>query len=259
MVNISFSLETFEYYLLILVRISTFVSVAPFFGMTNTPARVKIGFSAVVALLLFGVLPETTIEYVDVIGFATIVVREGITGLLIGFAANICNSIVLLSGNIIDQNIGLSMSTEYDPLTKTNAPITGNLYNYLIMLLLLATNMHHYILRAVADSFTLIPVGGSVFDWDHLMTSMLWFMGKSMEIGFRIALPVFACIMILNCVLGVMAKVSPQMNMFAVGMQMKVLVGIIIIYLTMQLLPYVSDFIFKTMKQMINLMIEGMY
>ncbi len=259
MVNYSFSLETFEYYLLILVRISSFVSVAPFFGMSNTPARVKVGFSAIVSILLFGVLPQPTLDYVDVIGYATIVVREGITGLLIGFAASICNSIVLLSGNIIDMDLGLSMATEYDPITHTNTPITGNLYNYLVLLLLIATDMPHYILQAVVDSYQLIPIGGQVFHWDSLMTSMAKFMTDSMVIGFRIALPVFACTMILNCILGIMAKVAPQMNMFAVGMQLKILVGFVILLLTVKLLPYVSDFIFTEMKRMIVSMIKGMY
>ena len=69
--------------------------------------------------------------------------------------------------------------------------------------------------------FTVIPVNGQVFDWEHLMRSMTTYMGDMFVIAFRIILPVFACIMILNCILGIMAKVSPQMNMFAVGMQMK--------------------------------------
>ena len=94
--------------------------------MSNTPGRVKIGFSVFVSILLIGVLPESTIEYGGVIEYATIVVKEGITGLLIGFGANICNSIVLFAGNIMDLNMGLSMATEYDPVSKTNSPITGN-------------------------------------------------------------------------------------------------------------------------------------
>lgn len=259
MVTYSFSLETIEYFLLILVRISCFVSVAPFFGMSNTPARVKIGFSAFVSILLFQVLPQPTLDYADVIGYATIVVREGITGLLIGFAASICNSIVLLSGSIIDMDIGLSMATEYDPINNTNSGITGNMYNYFVMLLLLASDMHLYILRAVIDAYELIPIGGQVFEWDALLSGMTKFMTDSMVIGFRIALPVFACSMILNCVLGIMSKVAPQMNMFAVGMQLKVLVGIVILFLTVKLLPYVSDFIFTEMKRMIVSMVKGMY
>ena len=259
MVNYSFSLENFESFLLILVRISSFVFVAPFFSMTNTPRRVKVGFSAFAAILLYGIVPRGTVEYTDVIGYATIVVQEGITGLLIGFAASICNSIVLLSGNIIDMNLGLSMAMEYDPVTQTSAPISGNFYNYLLMLLLVVTDMHHYIFRAAADSYVLIPIGGQNFNWDNLAESMLKYMGDSMVIGFRIALPVFAVIMILNCILGVMAKVAPQMNMFAVGMQLKVLVGLAVMLLTIRLLPAVADFIFGEMKRMIVSMIEGMY
>ncbi len=259
MVNVAFSLETIENYLLILVRISSFVSVAPFFGMMNTPARMKIGFSVAVAFLLYGVLPQGTVEYVDVIGYAVVVLREGITGLLIGFAASICNSIVLLSGNIIDMNMGLSMAMEYDPITRSQMPITGNFYNYLLLLLMMATNMTHYLLRAIADSYTLVPVGSQVFRWDSLLQSMVRYMGDLMVIGFRIALPVFVCIMILNCILGVMAKVAPQMNMFSVGIQLKILVGLAVLYFTIQLLPAVADFIFGEMKRMIVSMIEGMY
>ena len=81
----------------------------------------------------------------------------------------------------------------------------------------------------------------------------------SFVIAFRIILPVFACIMILNCILGIMAKVSPQMNMFAVGMQLKVLLGLVVMFLTIGLLMNVSDFIFDEMRRTIVSMIKGMY
>lgn len=260
MVNYEFSIYTFEYFLMILVRVATFVYIAPFFGMNNTPARVKIGFSALVALLLFEILtPRATVEYSGEIEFAIIVLKEGITGLLIGFAANICNSIILLSGKIIDMEIGLSMATMLDPSTNSMSGITGTMYNYFIMLLLIATNMHQYILRALVDSYQVIPVNGAVFQWDSLMTTMIQFMRDMMVIGFRIVLPIFACSMILNCILGIMAKVAPQMNMFAVGIQLKVLLGFTIMFLTISLLPSISNVIFTEMKRMIVSVIEGMY
>ena len=84
-------------------------------------------------------------------------------------------------------------------------------------------------------------------------------MGDMFVIAFRIILPVFACIMILNCILGIMAKVSPQMNMFSVGMQMKIMVGFMVLFITITLLPSVADFIFKEMKTMIVSFVKGMY
>lgn len=260
MINYEFTVYTFEYFLMILVRVASFTFVAPFFGMNNSPGRVKIGLSVFVALILYQViLPKESLEYAGTIEFAIIVLREGITGLLIGFAANICNSIIVFSGKVIDMEIGLAMASMYDPTTKSQSGLTGVMYNYFIMMLLIVTNMHHYILRALLDTFQIIPINGAVFDWSHLMTSMTTYMTDLMVIGFRIVLPVFACSMILSCILGIMAKVAPQMNMFAVGMQIKVLIGLGIMFLTIVLLPDISSFIFTEMKRMIVSMIEGMY
>ena len=78
-------------------------------------------------------------------------------------------------------------------------------------------------------------------------------------IAFRIMLPVFACIMILNSILGIMAKVAPQMNMFAVGIQLKIIVGFLVLFITITLLPSIADMIFTEMRKMMVLFIEGMY
>ncbi|MCI5872199.1 MAG: flagellar biosynthetic protein FliR [Clostridiales bacterium] len=259
MIDYTFSLVDFEILLLILVRISCFVFVAPFYGMNNVPSRVKIGLSVLIAILIFGSVDKTAVTYTGMIGYAVIVLKEGITGLLIGLAANICNSIILFAGNIIDMDIGLAMAQEFDPMTKAQVTITGNLYQYFVLLMLLATNMHHYILRALIDSYEVIPVNGQSFDWESIANSWVQYMGDMFVIAFRIVLPIFASIMILNCILGIMAKVAPQMNMFAVGIQLKVLLGLTVLFLTITLLPGISDFIFTEMKRMIVSMIEGMY
>lgn len=259
MVNYTFSLVDFEVLILIVVRISCFVSVAPFFGTRNVPNQVKIGFSVLVAIIIFASVDQSSLTYTGMFGYAIIVMREGITGLLMGLAASICNSIILFAGNIIDMDIGLSMAQEFDMMTNSQTTITGSLYNYFLLLLLVVTNMHHYLLRALIDSYQVIPVNGQVFDWTSLSNSMIRFMTDMFIIAFRIVLPIFACIMILNCILGIMAKVAPQMNMFAVGMQMKVLLGLVILFLTVILLPGIADMIFTEMKRMIVSMIEGMY
>lgn len=259
MVQYSFSLENFEIFILILVRISCFVYTAPFYGTANVPRKVKIGLSFFISLLVFGLIDKSHIEYTGLLGYAVIVLKEGITGLLIGLAANVCNSIILFAGNIIDMDIGLSMATEFDPVNNAQVTLTGNLYNYFILLLLVVTDMHHFILRSFVDAFTVVPINGQIFDWEHMMLSMSSYMTDLFVIAFRIILPVFACIMILNCILGIMAKVSPQMNMFAVGMQMKIMVGFFVLFITVTLLPSVANFIFTEMKKLMVLFIEGMY
>lgn len=259
MVNFAFTLDNFEYWLLILVRITCFIYIAPFLGQSGIPNQVKIGLSAFVSLLLYSIVPRPDLTYASVVGYAVVVLKEGITGLLIGFAANICNSIVLFAGSVIDMDIGLSMAAEFNQDMGTEVTLTGNFYYYLVMMLLIVSNLHTYLLQAIADSFSVIPIAGQVFDWDHLLNSVARYMGDLFVLGFRIFLPFFACIMVLNCVLGIMAKVAPQMNMFSVGMQLKVLVGFVVIFLTIFLLPDVANMILKEIKTMVKLIAEGMY
>ena len=259
MIDVNFSLIDFEYILLITVRIASFIFVSPFFSQKGVPAQAKIGLSFLIAVILFRVVPEPEQVFTGVLGYSVAVLKEGITGLLIGFAAYICNSIVILAGNIIDMDIGLSMAQEYNPDMSMQITATGNLYYYLIFALLVATGMDRYILRVVCDSFYVVPIGGAVFEWDSLVLSMTTYMVDLFVISFRIFLPVFAVIMIMNCILGVMAKVAPQMNMFSIGIQLKILVGYLVLFLMIFLYANVADMIFDEIKKMVVLFIEGMY
>lgn len=259
MIDLSFSIHDLEYFLLIFTRVSCFVFLAPFFSMGNTPARIRIGISFFTSLLLYQVLtPADAIVYDTLLGYAMIVIKEAATGLIIGFGANICTAIVNFSGSIVDMETGLSMVTLMDPMTKESTSVTGVFYQYVFMLLLIATGMYRYLLSALADTFTLIPVSGAVFHSDALLKAAVTFMGDYIIIGFRIVLPVFCVILLMNAILGVLAKVSPQMNMFSVGIQLKILVGLGVLFLTAGMLPGAADFIFREMQTMTEALVNGM-
>ena len=116
-VEITFSQANLEYYLLILVRMASFVYISPFFGQNNVPQRVKLGLSLFLAFIVYSILPKETLEYTTTLGYAELVVRESIAGLLIGFSAYICNTIILFAGKLIDMQIGLAMANLFDPIT----------------------------------------------------------------------------------------------------------------------------------------------
>ena len=259
MIDYSFSLYDLEYFLLILVRVSCFVYVAPFFSMKNTPANVRVAISFFTSLLLYQALtPAEAVTYSSLAGYTVIVLKEALVGLLIGLAANICTSIVNFAGSIADMETGLSMVTLMDPTSRESTSITGALYQYVLMLMMIATGMYRYLFGALADTFILIPVNGAVLRADSLVDSMLEFLSDYVIIGFRIVLPIFCSILLLNAVLGVLAKVAPQMNMFAVGIQLKVLVGLSVLFLTAGMLPGIGDFVFDEMKRMIHSFVGGM-
>ncbi len=252
MIDYTIDLRNLEYMLCILVRISIFVYVAPFFSQRGIPRPVKIIFSLFLTGLMYSVLsPVPRLEYETVWGYAVIVLKEALTGAIIGYSASICNTIVDFAGRIMDMETGLSMSNLMDPTTGQSSSITGVLYQYGVMLMLIVSGMHRYLLAALAETFTLIPVNGAIFNTDALLESVISFAKDYIMVGFRICLPLFATMLLLNAVLGIMAKVAPQMNMFAVGMQLKVLVGICILFFTVSLMPSVSGFIYTEMKTMI--------
>lgn len=260
MIDFSFPMEELEYFLLIMTRVTTFVMVAPFFSTANVPARVKIGIGFFISLLLYyATMPHTDYPgYETVLEMATLIVKEALTGVLIGFGANMCVRIVTFSGHVVDMEMGFAMSNQFDPTMKESSTITGRFYQYMVLLMMIITGMYRYFITALAETFTLIPIGKAVFNMDSLLESFTTFLGDFMVLGMRIALPVFCSIMLLNAVLGILAKVAPQMNMFAVGIQLKVFTGLAILFVSIGVMPRMSELIFTQMKTVIVSFVEGM-
>lgn len=258
MISYSFSMYELQFWLLVFVRVTCFIYAAPFFNMNNTPNRVKIAIGVFLSYLIYQTLqPHEDIVYDTVFGYAMIVLKEAVTGLLIGLSAALCNSITLFAGRLVDMDIGLAMASEYDPTTKETTSVSGLFYEYVVLMLLVMSNLHQYLIQALVETYTLIPVNGAVFHTDKLLSAFISFMGSYLSVGFRIGLPVFCAMLITNCILGIMAKVAPQMNMFAVGMQIKLLTGLGVMFLTIGMLPYISDFIFTEMKTMMVTFVEA--
>lgn len=258
MISYTFSYADLEYFLLVFVRITCFVFIAPFFSMSNTPRNVRVGLSFFISVLLYYVVPRQELAYSTLIGYTILVLKEAVTGLLIGFAANLCTSVVAFAGQVADMEMGFSMVSLFDPSTKESTTITGIYYNYMVLLLLFLSGMHRYLIGALAEAYVLIPVNGAILKGEALLSSMLQFMAEYIMVGFQICLPIFAVMIILNAVLGVLAKVSPQLNMFAVGIQMKVLVGICILFLTTAMLPDAATAVFELMQRMVVSFVEAM-
>lgn len=254
----SITVEQIEFYLVILVRITAFFYTAPFFSIRNVPQRVKVGFSLFVSLILFLMLPYEPLEYTGVIGYAILIIKEGLAGAIMGLFCNIAYFILDFVGQRIDMDMGFSMMSEFNPMSNTQVTVTGNLYSYAVMLILMITNMHHYILTAIYESFVVIPVGKVVIN-PAIYEVFTQFMLDYFLIGFRIVMPIFATMLLTNTILGILAKISPQMNMFVIGLQLKVFVGIAILYIMIRLLPGVANMIFEEMMDMVRFSVNYLH
>lgn len=246
-----FTVENLEIYLLVLIRISAFIMAAPIFSYSTIPRNVKVAISFFLTVIVIGFLPATSLEYNGVIGYSVLILKETVAGIVMGYLASVCVYIVNFAGQLIDMEMGFSMASSFDPTTNIQSTISGSFYMYMVMLTMIVTNMHHYLIRAIVDSFRYFSVGEAMIG-DNAKNVLLDFMPNFFVIAFRIILPVFASMLIVNIVLGTLSKAAPQMNMFVIGMQLKVIVGLLVMVIMVETIPTVTDFIFSQMKDILT-------
>ncbi len=259
MVSTSFSVYHLEYYMMIFARIAGTLSLAPIFGHKSVPVRVRLFLALAITMVVVSVRPYTPLDYTTILGFTAILVKELVVGLTIGFLASATMNIIAMAGEFIDREIGFSMVSNFDPTVNNSITITAELYNYTILLILLCSNLHYFFITAVVDSFNVIPIGKAIFDSDAMYSIALEYITQYFIIALRISLPMFVSILLLNVILGILAKVAPQMNMFVIGMQLKVLAGLFVVLATIGFLPNITDLLFTEVKDVIYQAIRSMY
>lgn len=239
----------YQVFLLVMIRTSGIFIFSPFFSAENIPTIMKIGLSFSIALLITTTLPFVPNLANEVL--LIIIFKELMVGIVIGFISYAFFSAFYVMGQIVDMKIGFGMANVIDPQNKTQVPLTGNFYYILAFLLLLGFNGHHFIISALLDSYNFIPIGGFEYTMDTL-NILVGTLSKSFEIGFKLSTPIIAVIFITDVVLGVMSKTIPQMNVFVVGMPLKVLVGLFIILISLPIFYSAASGIF-------NLLIDDIY
>ena len=230
---------------------------APFFNFGSIPRQLKVAFTLIFSALLYLTLPYTEVRYPGIIGFTFMVMSEVLAGGMLGYFTNIVMTILNFTGRLIDMEIGFAMVTMFDPVFKVDTSVSGNLYNYFTILLLLIGNFHHYFLAAFVDAYKVIPIGRAMVN-ANTVNVIADFLGNYFLIAMRLMLPIYATMLLVNAVLGVMAKVAPQMNMFVVGIQLKLLVGLAVMVLMTAMLPGVADYLTKEMQDVFLKAVEAL-
>ena len=253
---------TLEAFLFVFARTGGFMASAPLFSNRAINARIRVLVAACLAITMFVSMNDGNgielPQYDSVLGFSLLIVEEILVGLALGFVTNLAMATLVMAGEFIDREIGFTMAQTFDPGTNMNVTITTQLYDQVVYLIILIANLHHFILKAIADSFVLAPVGRIMPDVSVLYTNFMSYVVQFFSIGFRIAMPVFLSTIILNSVLGILAKSSPQMNMFAVGMQLKVFAGLFVLSMCVMFIPNIANYLIERAMDMFYGFIGGM-
>ena len=240
-------LNGFDIFLLVFVRMTGLFVVAPIFGRRNIPAYFKIGFSFFIALILVNTTAVQGAQVDEnILSYVLLLIKEFMVGLSIGFISYLAFTAIYIAGEIIDMQIGFGVVNVLDPITNIQIPVTSNLYSIISLLLLLAINGHHFLIKALFDSFSSLPIGTASFD-AGLADSLMEVFSAVFVTGFKIAAPIVASILITEVALGTVSRMVPQLNVFVIGMPLKIIVGILILIITLPMFFSVMEFIFKSM------------
>mgnify|MGYP005855551979 CR=1 FL=1 len=236
-------------FLTVLPRLSGVVLVAPVFG-GRYPAQVKAGLAAALALVLMPVVPPAAAFSATVAGYLGHAVGELLVGLAVGYASLLTFAAVQVAGQLVDMEMGFGIVNVVDPYYGTQVPLVGNFLHLLALIGFLLVDGHHVVLAALKRSFDVIPPGAAAFKGElaGLMVAML---GETFLTGVKIAAPVLGVLFVTNVSLGIVARTVPQMNVFVVGLPVKILVG------TAMLLVVLSAFSL-VVKGLLGAMVEGL-
>jgi flagellar biosynthesis protein FliR len=244
-------------FLLVFFRMAALFVVSPIFGRQNIPSYYKIGFSFMLALILVNTLKIQEVSITHIYDFVLLVFKEIMVGLLIGFVAYIIFTSIYLAGQMVDMQVGFGMVSVLDPVTNLQVPVTSNFYFILSMLVFTALNGHHILIRAVFQSYEILPIGQAAFT-TQLKSDMLVLFGDIFILGFKIGAPVLAAIILTDVALGILSKTVPQLNVFMVGMPLKILLGIAVIVVTIPMFLNVVEMMIRGMDESVYRFLQDM-
>lgn len=242
---------------LIFMRMSGFILLNPILGRRNIPNVVKGGMVMVFTLLIYSFSAAQVPEPVNSIEFAVLIIKEFIMGYIIGFVMDLFLMVITFAGSIIDFQMGLSMATIYDPQSNAQVAVTGGLWNVYFILLFFAVDGHLALIKLLIKSAETVPYGQVV-----LGTKVAWAMIEvfiqCIIMAIKFSFPIIAIEFITEIAVGILMKMIPQINVFVVNIQAKLILGLLmLVFLFSPMSDYLGDVITQmllTVQSMIRLL-----
>ena len=210
-------------------RIGACLMVAPAFSAVNVPARVRLVLAGAIALLVAPLIASPPgIAPFSVAGMV-VTAQQILIGGALGFSLQIIFDAVSMGGQLLANSMGLSFAFNVDPMRGTGTAALGQFYGILVMLTFLALNGHLRLIEVLVDGFRTLPIGTSGLGSEGLWHLVGW--GTQIFGGaLAVALPGVTALMIVILAFGVVSRAAPQLNLFAVGFPISLLLGLAIVF-----------------------------
>jgi flagellar biosynthesis protein FliR len=237
------------------LRVAGLMVFAPFFSNVVIPPRIKIILVIAITAVLYPVF-ASRIDSVDISKWPIIVCSETVLGIAIGVATFAVFEAVMVAGQMLSIQMGYSLVNILDPNTQVESTVIAFFHQSMALLIFLSLNVHHWILRGIARSFEYLPPGTVTLN-PRLAQAVLHEGAVILSLGVQIAAPVLGATLLLDLILGLLGKSSPQMPLMLLGPAVKSMLGVFILTVTIGYWPRVFDKYFgqsiSYMEQMLHL------
>jgi flagellar biosynthetic protein FliR len=207
----------------------------PVFGQRAVPMRVKVALAFFIAIAAQAALPPMPTTPLDSAAAVPLVLQQLLVGVALGFAVRLVFAAVELAGEVIGLQMGLNFAGFFDPATAAMGTASGRFFGTMVAFLFIIVNGHLAIIAVLVKSFDVFPAGDDPFAFLWRTQPQAWG-AEVFMLGLWIALPLVGMLLFVNLLLGVIARVAPQINIFAVGFPVTLGVGLIGMLLTLPLM-----------------------
>lgn len=234
-------------FLLITGRMTGCVAFNPLLGRRGVPNLVKAGLILLLSLSVFSITPVHVEMPSTILGLALMFLMEMFLGYVLGLIINMFFYIPVMAGSVIDMQMGLSMASTYDPASGIQVTATSTLLNILMSLLFFAANGHHTLIRIFLASGRVVPFGAVALG-ENFYGAMIQIFLDCTLLGIKLAMPILAAELMGQVGMGILMKAIPQINVFAINIELKVIIGLVLVML--MLFPF-SQFLLEAETRML--------
>ncbi|MBK6402850.1 MAG: flagellar biosynthetic protein FliR [Rhodocyclaceae bacterium] len=217
-----------------LARLLGLMASAPVFSNAGMPRRVRLVAGLAVTMAIAPALPPMPAIATGSWQGLFILAEQAVIGVLLGLTLRIVFAAVDVAGELIGLQMGLAFAVFYDPQNSGQTPVLSEFLGLLATLIFLAMNGHLLCLAVLIESFQLLPVGGAALAAGGFRVLATW-MATMFSAGVLLSLPLVAALLIANIAMGVLSRVAPQLNLFAVGFPVTMVSGFVVLMIS---LPY---------------------
>ncbi|MEE2872948.1 MAG: flagellar biosynthetic protein FliR [Candidatus Latescibacterota bacterium] len=250
----SYWLDEFHIFLLILLRVSALLIVAPIFGHRLFLARAKVGLAVMVSMVIFPIVDRFDVP-VGFLPYAVMMVGEVIMGLVIGYAVLLLFIGIQFAGQLAGLQMGFGIVNVIDPASHDQVSIIGQFLNILAILLMLTLDGHHTILNGLLTSFDAVPLGGVVLK-APVAHKMIALTAEVFVIAIKVSAPIMIALFLISTAMGVLARTVPQMNVFIVGFPVQLAVGMSVLMAALPLFQILIERALKLLERDVFALID---